>query len=150
MGAGGGGAEVAAQDEVDRLMLKRLQAHAADGPLNALVERLELKKKVLTDELRLLASAPPGETALNPLLSLDRTPCLYTKFIPLLFVGFAHNLRIESLVSVLGKLERAHPKANSQLIDLMFIYRTGNECERDARRAPAMRSTRAAAAHARR
>ena len=143
-----GVAEVAAQDEVDRLMLKRLQAHAADGSLDVHVERLQLKKKAITDELRLLASAPPGETALNPVLSLDRTPCLYSKFIPFLFVGFAHNLRIESLVSVLGKLERAHPKAHSQLIDLMFIYRTGNEFERDARRAPAMRSTRGGGARA--
>ena len=143
-----GVAEVAAQDEVERLMLKRLQAHAADGSLDVQVERLQLKKKALTDELRLLASAPPGETALNPVLSLDRTPCLYSKFIPLLFVGFAHNLRIESLVSVLGKLERAHPKAHSQLVDFMFIYRTNNECERDARRAPAMRSTRGGGARA--
>ena len=143
-----GVAEVAAQDEVDRLMLKRLQAHAADGSLDVHVERLQLKKKAITDELRLLASAPPGETALNPVLSLDRTPCLYSKFIPFLFVGFAHNLRIESLVSVLGKLERAHPKAHSQLVDLMFIYRTGNEFERDARRAPAMRSTRGGGARA--
>ena len=143
-----GVAEVAAEDEVDRLMLKRLQAHAADGSLDVHVERLQLKKKAITDELRLLASAPSGETALNPVLSLDRTPCLYSKFIPFLFVGFAHNLRIESLVSVLGKLERAHPKANSQLVDLMFIYRTGKECERDARRAPAMRSTRGGGARA--
>ena len=143
-----GVAEVAAQDEVDRLMLKRLQAHAADGSLDVQVERLELKKKAITDELRLLASAPPGETALNPVLSLDRTPCLYAKFIPFLFVGFAHNLRIESLVSVLGKLERAHPKAHSQIIDFMFIYRTNNEGERDARRAPDMRSTRGGGARA--
>jgi hypothetical protein len=148
MGAADGVAAVAAHDEVDRLMLKRLQAHAADGSLDALVGRLELKKAALTSELRLLASAPPGETALNPVLSLDRTPCLYTKFIPFLFVGFAHNLRIESLVSVLGKLERAHPKANSQLIDFMFTYRTGNEGERDERRAPGMRSARGGGARA--
>lgn len=148
MGAADGVAAVAAHDEVDRLMLKRLQAHAADGSLDALVERLELKKAALTSELRLLASAPPGETTINPVLSLDRTPCLYTKYIPFLFVGFAHNLRIESLVSVLGKLERAHPKANSQLIDLMFTYRTGNEGERDERRAPGMRSARGGGARA--
>ena len=138
---GAGGEAVAPKDDVDRLMLKRLQEHAADGSLDALVVRLNLKKEQVTKELQLLASAPPGETALNPILSLDRTPCLFSKFIPLLFVGFAHNLRIESLVSVLGKLERAHPKANSQLLNNMFIYRTGNECERDIRRGPAMRST---------
>ena len=145
---GAGGSAVPPQDEVDKLMLKRLQAHAADGSLDKLVEQLDLKKMAVINELRLLVSASPGETALNPVLSLDHTPCLYTKFIPLLFVGFAHNLRIESLVSVLGKLERAHPKANSQLIDFMFTYRTGNEYERDVRRAPAMRSTRGGGARA--
>jgi hypothetical protein len=65
---------------------------------------------------------------------------MYSKFIPLLFVGFAHNLRIESFVSVLGKLEKAHPNAASQLIDFMFTYRTDREHERECRRAATMRS----------
>lgn len=74
------------------------------------------------------------------MLCLTRTPCMYSKFIPLLFVGFAHNLRIESFVSVLGKLEKAHPNAASQLIDFMFTYRTDREHERECRRAATMRS----------
>ena len=66
-------------------------------------------------ELLLLATAPARDTKVNPILSRKETPLLHAKFVPLLFVGFAHNLRLESLVSVLGKLERAHPKANAQL-----------------------------------
>jgi hypothetical protein len=61
---------------------------------------------------------------------------MYSKFIPLLFVGFAHNLRIESFVSVLGKLEKAHPNAASQLIDFMFTYRTDREHERECTTRP--------------
>jgi hypothetical protein len=132
---------VAPRDNVDQLMLDRLGVHADNGSLNALIEQLQLKKPAVLAELRLLAAAPPQDTATAPVLSLARTPCMYSKFIPLLFVGFAHNLRIESFVSVLGKLEKAHPSAASQLIDFMFTYRTGRENERERRRAANMRST---------
>ena len=135
-------------DTIDKLMLERLQVHSADGSLDALVQRLELKTPAVLTELKRLATTPAGETAVNPVLSLERTPCMYSKFIPLLFVGFAHNLRIESLVSVLGKLERAHPNANSQVLDYMFTYRTGNEGERTRRRDASMRSTRGGGARA--
>ena len=69
---------VDARDDVDRLMLNRLGAHAADGSLVELVERLELKKPTVLAELRLLASAPPQDTTTNPVRPLPPTITLTT------------------------------------------------------------------------
>ena len=130
------------QDGVDRLAAQRLKECMADGTLEPLVARLGLRGPGVVKELKLLATAAPRDTGVNPVLSLQETPRLYNKFIPLLFIGFAHNLRLESYVSVLRQLVRAHPKADSQLIDHMFVYRTNNQHEREARCDAKLRSTR--------
>ncbi|MDC0526109.1 hypothetical protein OAO87_03825, partial [bacterium] len=52
--------------------------------------------------------AATRDTTVSPVLSLAQTPQLYVKFIPMLFVGFAHNLLLESYVS---RLTQVRPRA---------------------------------------
>lgn len=96
-------------DAVDRHLVARLHACHADGSLARELKLWGLSAAVITSELALLATVPQGDTMLDPVLGEERTPSLYNKFIPMLFVGFAHNLRLERYVSVLAQLEKAVP-----------------------------------------
>eukprot|EP00966_Prymnesium_polylepis_P166245 3842988-Prymnesium_polylepis.1 len=41
----------------------------------------------------------------------------------MLFVGFAHNLLLESYVSRLAQLEKIHPGMHALTVDKIFMYR---------------------------
>lgn len=76
----------------------------------------------MVPELQLLATAPKGLTKESPVCGTAQTPCLYKAFIPMLFVGFAHNLYVESAVSKLANLEKTHPGADSLVLQEMYMY----------------------------
>ena len=74
----------------------RLQAAIADGSMRKEIDLWGLDAPEVVAELKLLATAPQGITKETPVFGLAHTPRLYKAFIPMLFVGFAHNLYVES------------------------------------------------------
>jgi len=130
----------ATTDPVDAAILQRLQACKADGTLAAEVALWKLDTPEMVAELVLLATAPPGSTEKAPVLCQARTPRLFERFIPMLFVGFAHNLYVESSVSKLANLEKIHPNLDALTLQEMLLYKARQEESKAARMAPSLRS----------
>ena len=110
-------------EELRKLLVKRLR----DGEIWEVLREYKIvdnNGKILPavkKELILLATARPQDTKTVPIFSMTDTPILYDKFIKLLFVGFAHNLLVESYVSRVSNIAkfhqgtRPHPAAPSRL-----------------------------------
>ena len=85
-----------------------------------------MRRVHVVEELILLAGEPSGCTATSPVLSEERTPLLFDQMRMRLFVGFAHNLSLESMVSRLAMLEKRHPKTHALTLDNVFRYHMNN------------------------
>ena len=83
----------------------------------------------MVDELLLLATAPADLADGEHVFGKVRTPALHNTFIHALFVGFAHNLLLESYVSRKAEIERIHKGVGPEMLEFLFMYR--------ARQAPA-------------
>ena len=129
-------------DKVDELLRDHLRRAAADGSLKREIEIFELDHHRILSELALLATAAPRDTEKDPVLSDSLTPRLHAKFIPMLFVGLAHNLLLESYVSRMKWAEKRHPNMHALTLDHLFMFRARRQREKDERRAASMRSTR--------
>jgi len=83
------------KDPVDLMLHRHLSARWADGSMPAELKlwKIDTKRGVI-GELLLLATAPLSSAA--PILSYEKTQKLYVIFVHALFVGFAHNLLLES------------------------------------------------------
>ena len=92
-------------------------------------------------ELLLLLTLPSQDTAKDPVFSMTKTPVLYNKFISILFVGFAHNLLVESYVSRVATVSKAHPGLGRQALGALFMYKVRLQNEKGERRGAGMRST---------
>ena len=107
---------------VDRLLLDRLQAYKADGSLEPEVRLWGLQRPSGIAELLVLAVEPMGDTKTSPVLTAARTPLIFEQMCNWLFVGFAHNLALESMVSRLAMLEKRHPRTHALTLDATFNY----------------------------
>jgi len=130
----------ATTDPVDAAILQRLEACKADGTLADEVALWKLDSPETVAELVLLATAPPGSTEKAPVLCQARTPRLFERFIPMLFVGFAHNLYVESAVSKLANLEKTHPNLDALTLQEMLLYKARQEESKCARLDASLRS----------
>ena len=110
------------RDAVDRVLLRRLQTCSADGSLETEMGVWGLRREAVIRELLMLAVAPSGDTELSPVLTEDCTPLLFEQMRNRLFVGFAHNLALESMVSRLAMLEKRHPRTHALTLDATFNY----------------------------
>jgi hypothetical protein len=129
-------------DAIGRLLHRKLRAFHANGSLSRELVRWGLCAAAVVQELLLLATAAPRKTEIDPVLNSTETPLLFTKFISMLFVGFAHNLLLESYVSRLAQLEKIHPGMHPLTLHKLFMYRALGARERALRLDPSMRSTR--------
>ena len=98
-------------------------------------------------ELILLAVTPPRDTEEEPIFSTEKTPLLYEKFIGLLFVGFAHNLLVESYVSRVSTISKVHQGVEPMTLAATFMYKTSLEGEKSARRSKELRVRRTQRRH---
>jgi hypothetical protein len=82
-------------DPVDLMLQGHLAARWADGSMPAELKlwKIDTERGVI-GELLYLATAPPSTA--KPALSFEKTKKLYIIFVYALFVGFAHNLLLES------------------------------------------------------
>ena len=113
-------------------MKRFLQKH---GVVNSMGQLVDTFKK----ELILLAATPPRDIENDPLFSRAITPRLYELFIGLLFVGFAHNLLVESYVSRVSTISKVHKGIEPLALAALFMYKTGLEDEKVARRSKELR-----------
>ena len=58
----------------------------------------------------------------------------------MLFVGFAHNLLLESYVSRLGVIEKTHPGTDASMLRYLFLFKARQASERAKRLVPGARS----------
>ena len=65
---------------------------------------------------------------------------LHATFVHMLFVGFAHNLLLESYVSRKAQVERIHLNVGAETLDHLFMYRARQTEARAARLGSDMRS----------
>ena len=79
-------------------------------------------------------------TEKNPCLSSARTPLIHEALTGLLFVGFAHNLLLESYVSRLTQVEKQHPGTHALTCRELFLYKTRQTQLRAARCEGTLRS----------
>ena len=86
--------------------------------------RRELSQPELRREVKLWGLREPAVTA--ELLAIasgakamgqEQTPQLYVLERDWLFVGFAHNLLLESMVSRLAMIEKQHPRCSALTLD---------------------------------
>jgi hypothetical protein len=129
-------------DAISRLLHEKLRVCHADGTLGHELDTSGLRSLAVVHELLLLATVPQRITEVNPVLSKTETPRLYTKFISMLFVGFAHNLLLESYVSRFAQLEKTHKGCHALTIDRLFMYRARGTREKSKRLECCMRSMR--------
>lgn len=121
--ADNGAVRAAPSDDVGKLLHDRLCAAHKDGSLGRELGMWGLRTDPLVRELLLLATADERQTDIDPLLNAKETPRLFQKCISMLFVGFAHNLLLESYVSRLAQLEKIHPGMHALTVDKIFMYR---------------------------
>ena len=119
-------------DDIDRYLKQLLAVRQADGELSVQVRLWELRSSRAVGELVDIACGRP--------VSKADTPHLYGKLCDKLFVGFAHNLLLESLVSRLSMLERQHPHTHAITLDETFKYHMAQADARADRLSPDMRS----------
>ena len=100
-----------------------------------------MDRAAVVDELVLLATSPPAAQPEAPkqwvdaVVGKEQTPLLYEKFCKWLFVGFAHNLLLECMVSRLTMLEKRHPHQHALKLNAVFKYHMKQEPGRMARAA---------------
>ena len=87
-----------AVDRVQEDLYRCIRLRHADGSLQKEWDLWKLGDHM--GEWLTLATAPAGDTATSPVLSVARTPALYNIFIDMLFVGLSDNTRLESYVSL--------------------------------------------------
>ena len=97
-----------------------MQACLADGSLEEEIGVWGLRPVV--QELLVLAVASSGDTKMSPVLEKNGTPLLFEQMCIRLFVRFAHNLALESMVSRLAMLEKRHPRTHALTLDATFNY----------------------------
>ena len=134
-----------AADPVLRALQLRIDAQLQNGNMlremrlhGWLGEGGELKIPIKR-ELLLLATSPPQDTLESPLFSPSATPVLYSKFIKQLFVGFAHNLLVESYVSRVATVSKFHQGIDPLSLAALFMYKVRLEGEKVARRDKGLR-----------
>jgi len=127
-------------DAVDLELRARVYDRFADGSFDKVVAAWRLNVKPVVKELVKLATAPSRDTAVDPVLSHQETPLLYHGM-RRLFVGFAHNLLLESLVSRLSNIEKVHPGMNSTLLHHVFMHKGRQAGVRKKRLEAALRAT---------
>ena len=121
-------------DAVDRELQQRLRAAQADGTLAAELGLWKFDRARIINELVGLAAEPPRPQHDPALHHHQRgTPALHTLFTHMLFVGFAHNLLLESYVSRKVQLERIHLNVGAEMLDCLFMYRARQTDARAAR-----------------
>ena len=128
-------------DDVDRELQQRLRAAQADGTLAVEVKLWKLDRPQVVAELLGLAAVLPrakDDPALHD--QATGTPQLHSTFVYMLFVGFAHNLLLESYVSRKVQLERIHLNVGAEMLDCLFLYRARQTAARAARVACTLRS----------
>ena len=109
-------------DAVDRELQQRLRAAQADGTLAAELGLWKFDRARIINELVGLAAEPPRPQHDPALHHHQRgTPALHTLFTHMLFVGFAHNLLLESYVSRKVQLERIHLNVGAEMLDCLFM-----------------------------
>ena len=129
----------APRDAVDRVLLEHVRARASDGSLLAVLQQWGLDEGHALSELALLAAAPPQITSTNPVLSAKLTPRIHLKM-RRLFVGFSHGLLIESMVSRLATVEKAHKGTHARVLYHLFMHKCRQAPIRKKRLMAAMRS----------
>eukprot|EP00965_Chrysotila_dentata_P067656 2239283-Pleurochrysis_carterae.AAC.1 len=78
---------------------------------------LEMHDAAVQKELLLLATAPTVDSSDEAVLSEARLPRLFALFRRWLFVGFAHDLLLELMVSRLAMLEKRHTGTHALMLD---------------------------------
>ena len=138
---------------LDRWVRKALECGTMEAFLRK-HEMLDCNRRLaaaLQGELILLAVTPPQDTSQDteeePLFSRDKTPLLYEKFIGLLFVGFAHNLLVESYVSRVSTISKVHKGVEPMTLAATFMYKTSLEGDKTARRSKELRVRRTQRRH---
>jgi hypothetical protein len=131
----------APRDAVDRVLLEHVRARSLDGTLRAVLKEWRMDGPQAQRELAVLASTPQRVTSVNPALSSQLTPAVFGEM-RRLFVGFAHGLLIESMVSRLATVEKSHPRVHSIVLYHLFMHKCRQMPNREARLAPEMRSQR--------
>jgi hypothetical protein len=123
-------------DAVQSVLYSLIRQRHEDGSLQKEWELWGLGTQLA--EWLVLATAPPTETKVNPVLSIAQTPGLHYIFIDMLFVGLSDNTRLESYVSLYKT--HNHAKMSPTTIEAMFLYHAGLELERLQLRSSEMRS----------
>jgi hypothetical protein len=95
----------------------------------------------VVDELLLLATAPADLADGEHVFGKVRTPALHNTFIHALFVGFAHNLLLESYVSRKAEIERIHKGVGPEMLEFLFMYRARQTIARALRSAVHIRGS---------
>ena len=129
----------APRDAVDRVLLEHVRARSLDGTLRAVLKEWRMDGPRAQRELAVLASTPQRVTSVNPALSAQLTPAVFGEM-RRLFVGFAHGLLIESMVSRLATVEKSHPRTHSIVLYHLFMHKCRQMPHREARLAAKMRS----------
>ena len=127
-------------DAVDVLLLQLLQVKKASGELEQEIEVWGLRRPKVLDELRLIATTAVATEGASSVVSKERTPLLFGQLRDRLFVGFAHNLFLESLVSRLSMLEKRHPRTHALTLDTLFKYHMKQLRSREQRQMSSVRS----------
>ena len=133
MPGGGHRAAAAPQDDIDKHLRQLLHVRHASGELEQEVALWQLRSSTAIEDLLKVATGVAVSSA--------ATPHLFDKLRANLFIGFAHNLLLESLVSRLAMLERQHPRAHALTLNARFKYHMAQANAREQRQAATMRST---------
>jgi hypothetical protein len=118
---------------VGRLLVERLAERAEEGEMVALTTLWGLKEPQVLLELRAIAAGTS--------VSTDQTPKLFGLLRDYLFIGFAHNLLLESTVSRLAMKEKQHPRTHAVKLNHLFLYHMRKEPARKLRQATEARWT---------
>ena len=102
--------------------------------MNELVEQWGLDSAEIKDELIELATSINGFSTLA-------TPHLHNKFKWLLYVGYFHNLTIESDVSKLSNIKKQHGGAGAMMQDYLYMYKVRQAESKAARASLELRCT---------
>jgi hypothetical protein len=120
-------------DAVGILLVERLAERAEEGEMATLTTLWGLKEPQVLLELR--------ATAAGTSVSTEQTLRLFVLLRDYLFIGFAHNLLLESTVSRLAMKEKQHPRTHAVKLNHIFLYHMRKEPARKLRRAAEARST---------
>jgi hypothetical protein len=128
-------------DEIDWVLHAKLVSHQRDGTLMKEGLLWELcDDAAVKEELLLLATEPGGDIA-EPVFCVKRTPALFQRMASMLFVGFAHNLLIESDVSKLANIQKIHKGLGAEMTDHLFMLKVRLSESKAARLQHTLRSS---------